>query len=271
MRAFGAVLIAFAGCAALVAQGPPPMGPRPDFGRGRGFGMAMGPGSGKVITGHPYSGTETLSTVQTLAGGNTITHQSVKQVYRDSEGRTRVERTITPPPGSSQSSFTEAVITDPVSGYRYVVNTTAGTYRQIQLPPARTSSTTNTRPTPPQRPGFTMSTKDLGTMTVNGVPATGKETDEIIAAGTIGNANPITITRVVWTSTDLQVPVSIKSSDPRFATSDFELTNISTSEPAASLFSVAGLTLVQGRGPGGFGRGPGGGGGAFRRPPQPQQ
>src|SRR6185312_4618520 len=94
--------------ATLLAQGPRP---GPGFGpRGRGFGM--GPGLGHaVITGAPYSATETVSTLQTLANGNTITHQNVTQVYRDSQGRTRTERTITPP---GESAFTQIEIMDPV-------------------------------------------------------------------------------------------------------------------------------------------------------------
>jgi hypothetical protein len=225
----------------------------------------MGPGHA-VVTGAPYSATETVSTVQTLANGNTITHQDVRQVYRDSQGRIRIERTITPPTGSGKSAFTEIEITDPVSGNRYLLNSSTMTAVQMTLPKPRTSprSGNTTRPTPPQRPGVTEVTTDLGSKSVNGVNATGKQVTITIAAGAIGNAAAITSTRTSWVATDLKVPVSIQSSDPRFGTTDMELTNIVTAEPDASLFTVPSNYTIKTGGPGGFeGR-------EFRRQPQQQ-
>jgi hypothetical protein len=251
--------------AALLAQGLPP---GPGFGaRGRGFGM--GPGLGHaVVTGAPYSATQTVSTVQTLANGNTITHQDVRQVFRDSQGRVRVERTITPPPGSGKSAFTEIEITDPVAGNRYLLNSSTLTAIQMPLPTPRTTpSGSTTPPAPPQRPGVTVTTTDLGSRSVNGIAETGKQVTETIAAGTIGNAAAITITRTSWVATDLKVPVSIQNSDPRFGNTDMELTNISTAEPAATLFQVPSNYTIKTGGPGRFGGGEGRG---FRRQSPPQ-
>ncbi len=252
--------------AALLAQGPPP---GPGFGpRGRGFGMGAGVGR-MVVTGAPYSGTETISTVQTLANGNTITHKNVTQVYRDSQGRTRTETTITPPAGSGRSPFTEIVITDPVSGNRYVLNSSTLTANQMPLAPRRanTASGSTAPPSPPQRQGVTVTTADLGSKTVNGVNATGRQVTETIAAGTIGNAAAITVTRVSWVATDLKIPVSIQTSDPRFGSTDMELTNIVTSEPDASLFTVPSNYTIKEGGGGRFGGGVARG---FRRPPAQQ-
>ena len=250
--------------AALLAQGPRP---GPGFGPlGRGFGMRPGLGH-TVVTGAPYSATETVSTVQTLANGNTITHQNVTQVFRDSQGRTRTETAITPPPGSSRNPFTEIVIADPVSGNRYILNSATLTAMQLPFPKPRTETTSADamRPAPPQRPGVTVTTTDLGSRSVNGVAATGKQVTETIAAGAIGNAAPITITRASWIATDLKVPVSIQTSDPRFGNTDMEVTNIATAEPDASLFQVpSNYTIKTGRGRFGAGGGPG----FHRQPPQ---
>src|SRR5579883_1100324 len=244
--------------AALLAQGPPGFGPR-----GRGFGIGLGPGRA-VVTGAPYSGTETVTTVQTLANGNTITHQNSIQVYRDSQGRTRIERTITPPPDSGRSAFTEIEISDPVSGNRYLLNSSTLTAVQMPMPKPRTNTSgSTTRPAPPQRPGVTEVTTDLGTKSVNGVSATGKQVTVTIAAGTIGNAAPIISTRVSWIATDLKVPVSIQDSDPRYGNFDMELTNISTAEPAARLLQLPSNYTIKTGGPGMFG---GGGGRGFHRP-----
>jgi hypothetical protein len=115
---------------------------------------------------------------------------------------------------------------------------------------------------------------DLTPQSVNGVLAAGTQHSETIPAGAIGNARPIQTTRITWVSNDLKVPVRIQSSDPRFGSTDMELTNISQGEPSASLFVVpAGYTVKTG-GPGGFGGprgGPGGPGGdrAQNRGPRP--
>src|ERR1700758_4555158 len=75
----------------LFAQGPPP-------GRGPGR-MGMGPGGpgmmgmGRTVTGAPYSGQEVTEESQTLANGNVITRKVTVNVFRDSSGRVRTERT----------------------------------------------------------------------------------------------------------------------------------------------------------------------------------
>src|SRR5262249_44159034 len=50
---------------------------------------------GKVVKGAPYSGESVTETVQTLADGNRIVNKITTQVYRDSEGRTRRDQTLT--------------------------------------------------------------------------------------------------------------------------------------------------------------------------------
>src|SRR3974390_1424932 len=64
---------------------------------------SMGPGlPGGAVTGAPYSAEEVTEHVQTLADGTHITQPSPKTVfYRDSLGRTRIERTFPLPPGAS--------------------------------------------------------------------------------------------------------------------------------------------------------------------------
>jgi hypothetical protein len=54
----------------------------------------------------------------------------------------------------------------------------------------------------------------------------------------MGNAQAVTIVRTAWLSTDLKVPVEVKTSEPRFETTDMELTSILEAEPDSSLFTV---------------------------------
>src|SRR2546423_13194036 len=48
----------------------------------------------KLVKGAPYSAQAITESVQTLADGNRIVHKNTAQVYRDSEGRTRRDRTL---------------------------------------------------------------------------------------------------------------------------------------------------------------------------------
>jgi hypothetical protein len=260
--------------AVLLAQGPPGRGR--EFGGG-GFGgrgdgiLGAGPGSRTLVTGAPYSAVETVQRQQTLANGNQISTKGQSMVYRDSQGRIRTEETITPPAASGNSSNaarTMVTIFDPVAGSRSVLDSSTMTARQSRLP--NFNGRSDARPASPARPNVT--TTSLGTAVINGVSATGTQLTETIPAGAIGNAQAIQVVRITWISTELKIPVEIKTTDPRFGNTDMELTNIVQSEPSASLFVVpAGYSIQQGggRGPGG---GPGGGGarGAARRGPGPQ-
>ena len=72
--------------------------------------------SGKVVTGEPYSADFSNSSVQTLAGGNTIQRTTTGHVARDSDGRTYSQEVLTGLWGQSGSK-TVTFISDPVAGY----------------------------------------------------------------------------------------------------------------------------------------------------------
>jgi hypothetical protein len=238
-----------------MAQGPGGRGVGRGFGGPGGFGggwTGPGPGPQKVVTGQPYSATEIVSSLETLANGNQITRSHQTSVARDGQGRISISETKTPPAASGKPAFTVQSIFDPVAGYRYRLDSATMTAMQASLPPQGTR--TGTRPARPVDPNVT--TANLGTQVINGVAATGTQVTVTIPAGAIGNTQAIQVVRVAWIATTLQVPVQIKTSDPRFGTTDMELTNIVQAEPNASLFVVpAGYTIKTG-GPG-EGRGPG--------------
>ncbi len=261
--------------AALFAQGPRGggggRGPG-GFGGFEGRGGLFGAGTRTLVTGAPYSATETVTRQQTLGNGNQIVKTQTASVARDSQGRISTSETITPSAASGKPAYTIQTIFDPVAGYRYELDSATMTAIQMPLPKPRTGTPPpeHTRPANPR-----VTTASLGMSSVNGVAATGTQLTETIPAGAIGNTQPIQVTRVTWVSNDLKVPVQIKSSDPRFGSSDLELTNIVTTDPNPALFTVpSGYTIkTGGRGgpgrPGGDGRrGPGGN--ARRQPPPAQ-
>jgi len=64
----------------------------------------------------------------------------------------------------------------------------------------------------------------------------GRRTTTTIAAGEMGNDQPIVIVNETWFSPDLQTMVYSKRSDPRSGDTVTRMINISRSEPAHALF-----------------------------------
>jgi hypothetical protein len=86
---------------------------------------------GPVVKGKPYSARSITESTQTLADGNRIVQRNEAVTYRDSEGRTRREQTLT---GVGQWQTGEPVtlinIYDPVAGKSYVLDPATRTARE---------------------------------------------------------------------------------------------------------------------------------------------
>ena len=227
---------------------------------------SMGPVlPGGAVTGAPYSAEEVTEHVQTLADGTHITQPSPKTVYyRDSLGRTRIERTFPLPPGASRAAGPNFIeISDPIGGAHYTLDPRSRTARKFSVPSgpppvapgAGLSQSTSVRtaarlavpatipaPSPAltdiraQRPQF--SHESLGTQTIEGVLAEGSRTTVTYPIGAVGNDRPIITVSETWTSPELKTVVLSKNSDPRNGDSTTRLTNISRLEPDASLFQI---------------------------------
>ncbi len=90
----------------------------------------------KAVKGAPYAAEATTESVQTLADGNRIANKNTSKMYRDAEGRTRLENTIAPnafwvPQGKE---FTITVITDPVAGVHYTLNSNDKVAMKMSIP-----------------------------------------------------------------------------------------------------------------------------------------
>jgi hypothetical protein len=79
-------------------------------------------------------------------------------------------------------------------------------------------------------------TESLGRQTIEGVPADGTRTTMTIAAGQMGNEQPIQIVTERWYSPDLRTVVLSRRTDPRMGETVSKLANVSRSEPPSSLF-----------------------------------
>lgn len=249
--------IAFAQGAFVRPGGP--MGGRGGFGGGE-----------RIVTGAPYSAVEVRQFQEQLGDGNLINRTSQTTLYRDSQGRTRTETTVTPPASSGKQPFTMIRISDPVAGQMHVLDSSTMTSRTSRIPKAnsaarpgrgnsqvRTASPsaagTATAGTRTGRNGAAITRTELGSQLKNGVLATGSRETEVIPAGKLGNSQPITVVRETWHSADLKRAVEVKVSDPQHGNSTTELTNVVQGEPSASLFAVPSGYTEKGGGRGGRG------------------
>ena len=93
--------------------------------------------AGKVVKGAPYSAEAVTENTQMLPDGNRIANKSTAVTYRDSEGRTRREMTLTAigPFATSGDAPTFVMINDPVAGVTYHLDSKTKTARKMPAMP----------------------------------------------------------------------------------------------------------------------------------------
>jgi hypothetical protein len=222
---------------------------------------------GKVVKDAPYSAEAVTEVTQTLSDGNRIVRKSTASIYRDGEGRTRREQTLSAigPFAAAGDPPQTIFINDPVAGFNYVLDPRSHTARKLPLPrienlPAGARANVRFEERVVQAPVGAPATagarvmiyenreegapkpktESLGKQTVEGVEADGTRTTITIPAGQIGNERPIQLTTERWYSQELQAVVMTKSSDPFVGDTVYRLTNINRNEPAHALFEVPG-------------------------------
>lgn len=211
-------------------------------------------GEACIVRGMPYSAERVTESVQRLTDGNRIVQRSVEKIYRDSDGRTRVE--------SEWQGKQLVQIQDPVQGmsYRLYPETKAGVRMAIAAPPARPAAPAAGVTAPSAGAvkvaeqlapalngvaGNQTSTRALGTRQLDGVTVEGSLFTRTVAAGVAGNAQPIVSTTESWSSRDLRLLMLIKSDDPRYGERTTRVQNLSRVEPPTALFTVPADYTVQ--------------------------
>jgi hypothetical protein len=217
-------------------------GPKPD-------------GQAGPVTGKPLSGIEERHSEQIMDDGTRADHPSSGLFYRDEQGRMRIE------------SQTKVVIYDPAAGAIYIADLRTKTYRKMPIQSASPvsivvvedgiwiSSQAPPMPAPvrsaPVSTGSLEKTdsrttrEDLPPAVMAGLKVRGSRVTSTIPPGTLGNDHDLKSVNERWYSDDIKVLVRSSSSDPRFGSLKYELTNISQTPPDPSLFQVpAGFTLI---------------------------
>jgi hypothetical protein len=81
-------------------------------------------------------------------------------------------------------------------------------------------------------------TESLGDQTIDGIHSTGTRVTTTIPAGKMGNEQPILVTSERWYSPELKATIMTKHTDPWAGELRTQFTNVNTTEPDSSLFSV---------------------------------
>jgi hypothetical protein len=228
----------------------------------------------KTVKGAPYAADAVTETTQVLSDGNRITRKSTATIYRDNEGRTRREETMSAigPWSAAGEPLQHIFIHDPIANLSYILDPQAHTAQKLMILRETFAGKTTASAkqgavmirrgaafaeAPPEAkaglavagafnvsaakfPSPGAKTETLGKQTMEGIEAEGTRTTVTLAAGTIGNERPIDSISERWYSPELQTVVMSKHSDPRFGETVYRLINIRRGEQPPTLFEVPG-------------------------------
>lgn len=203
--------------------------------------------SNRVIKNKPFAATEERHSLQTLGDGTRIENMQTNRLFRDAEGRTRVEEmngtvSIYDPTSGTRVQLDPATKTARKGGSGFVYGYNTSSYGALNLNTyagysngilsALTKNPSNMQGV------MSETTENLGTQAVNGVNASGVRTTMVIPKGQIGNNKDIKVMTERWSSNDLQMLVKSINSDPRFGDTTYQLTKITQTAPDPALFQV---------------------------------
>jgi hypothetical protein len=226
----------------------------------------------------PYTATKKNTTIQKLADGTTITHESTSTEARDSQGRTMQQNSLTGMPGHN---ITHTNVMDPVArtnttwmsqgkqATRFHMPDLHGAAQQSGPMAAGPSSSViavasssssfsqtiqsgGTAAAPEMTGMVTMiggpvgdpklrperKTEKLGGKTIAGVYAEGTRVMVTYPVGFFGNDKPIITIHETWLASDLKLIVLSVDDDPRSGTRIAEVTDLDRGEPNPALFQV---------------------------------
>jgi hypothetical protein len=203
------------------------------------------------VTGAPFSAVATQQITREFTDGNRMARTvRVTRYYRDSGGRTRIERELSQQSAGPKAELQNVVVEihDPITGERYRLFPYAKTVEVLK------GGTESSLAHPPFTPpgitayfaGLTIGPNEhgwsepeaLGEQVMEGVRVVGTRRQYILAAGAIGNEKPIGITIEQWFSPDLGIIVSKTGHTTTGGGSSYRLEHIVQSEPDPGLFAV---------------------------------
>ena len=198
----------------------------------------------RLVTGVPYSGLGTSETTFTLPDGRHVVRQNLIRQWRDSDGRTRSEISLSTIGGSPEVELntTVTVIDDPTTRERYVMQGGEKVAITVPIVPCRDPKTREAElvgpPKPANLPIRVSPPITLGERKLEGETVAGRRIEATIPAGAMGNPQDIRMSSEQWYGKDLQVVVEATYKDPRTGETKYRLRDIDRAEPDAALFRV---------------------------------
>jgi hypothetical protein len=196
----------------------------------------------RLVTGAPYSALGTSQTTVTLPDGSRVVRENVIRQWRDSDGRTRAEISLSTIGGTPavEVNTTVTVIDDPAARERYVLQP-GGRMATLPIVPCRPASEPDITVGPPRSANLPMRVSQpvkLGERKLDGETVAGRRIEATIPAGAMGNSKPIEMSAEQWYGKELQVVVEATYRDPRTGETRYKLSDIERVEPDAALFKV---------------------------------
>jgi TonB family protein len=171
------------------------------------------PATPVLVKGMPYSGEWQSDRTQVREDGTRIAETGIpRKEYRDSQGRTRRERSI---PQDSREGVRIVMLDDPGAGVEYVLEPGKKIAHRFVLDGT---------------PAFTPQTESLGVEVIRGLRAAGVRRTTTLPMGDL--------VVETWTAVDLQIMLREHTNDPLNGETNMRLTELRTDEPPAGLFQV---------------------------------
>ena len=199
-----------------------------------------------VLTpGLPFQAERITHFSRTLSNGTQILKETHETIARDEQGRFYDASTTTHSGGRPSASTTVSYeLADPVAGkmVNWSTPNDKGNERSIS---SQSHIVVSTLPLPRDNEirnlkgdDIKVTTEDLGSKTIAGLPSIGTRTTTLIPQGRIGNTTPLLLISERWISTDLKITVAETETDPINGTRTSEFVSVNRTEPPTSLFKV---------------------------------
>jgi len=190
-----------------------------------------------TVRGAPFCADAVHGSQQWLADGNRVSTQNRSRTCRDSEGRVRQEFERGPRAWVflRDPTLREVWLLDPERRVARRINP-RGPHPFALDRDQRDTADTLMRHGLEQRGAGDRG--DLGSRLNEGLLVVGELTTWTIEPGRMGNDKPMVITREVWRSPELSIPISIQDRDPRFGERYLQVFNIRLQEPDPELMRV---------------------------------
>ena len=198
--------------------------------------MAAGP-----VTGMPFSATEITERRLIMPNGSILTQIVQALIARDAEGRSWRQMLTAAVPGQPPVPGL-AMISDPISGYRYLLNAELTAIRS-RLPgggqmPAQPSLSALTSKAPGVSIPSPGSPQELGERMIEGFLAKGSRYTTMVPPGITGATQAVQMVAESWCAKALGTVVQNSYSDPRVGEITTRLTSIQQAHPPSNLFQV---------------------------------